>query len=126
MRCSAAKGLPTQATRHGEGDWEILFAPGQEPAGKGRKTANGADHRTVDTTDWPPATTFLDNRDLQPPEPMVRILDALEHLGPGEVLQAINEREPIFLYPELELRGAAIQVRKQEDGSVRLLIRRGS
>ncbi|MEO9190279.1 MAG: DUF2249 domain-containing protein [Acetobacteraceae bacterium] len=119
------KGFGHAATRHGEGDWEILFAPGQEPTGKSRKTSNGADRTAVDTTDWPPATTFLDNRDLQPPEPLVRILDALEHLGAGEVLEAINEREPIFLYPELELRGAAIQVRKQEDGSVKLLIRRG-
>jgi uncharacterized protein (DUF2249 family) len=57
---------------------------------------------------------------------MIRILGALEHLAPGEVLEAINEREPMFLYPELEARGAAIQVEKQPDGAVRLLIRRGA
>jgi uncharacterized protein (DUF2249 family) len=54
----------------------------------------------------------------------MRILDSLEHLGPGEVLEAINERDPVFLYPELEARGAAIRVEKRDDG-VHLLIRRG-
>jgi uncharacterized protein (DUF2249 family) len=56
---------------------------------------------------------------------MIRILDTLEHLGAGEVLEAINEREPMFLYPELEARGAAIQVEERPDGAVKLLIRRG-
>lgn len=54
---------------------------------------------------------------------MVRILDALEHLGPGQVLEALNERDPVFLYPELQARGAAIHTEKVSEG-VRLLIRR--
>ena len=56
---------------------------------------------------------------------MIRILETLEHLAAGEVLEAINEREPMLLYPELEARGAVIQVEKQPDGMFRLLIRRG-
>jgi uncharacterized protein (DUF2249 family) len=56
---------------------------------------------------------------------MVRILDALEHLGAGEVLEALNEREPVFLYPELQARGAAIHTEKTGEG-VRLLIRRAA
>jgi uncharacterized protein (DUF2249 family) len=119
------KGFGHEAIRHGEGDWEILFAPGQQPAGKAKSKDAAGDRGAVDTTDWPAPKTFLDNRDLMPPEPLVRILDALEHLAPGEVLEAINPREPIHLYPELEQRGAAIQVAKQADGSARLLIRRG-
>jgi uncharacterized protein (DUF2249 family) len=120
------KGFAHQATRHGEGDWEILFAPGQVSAERVRqKSAASAYDRAGDGADWPVPKTSLDNRGLQPPEPMIRILDALEHLDAGEVLEAVNEREPMFLYPELELRGAEIQVQKQPDGAVRLLIRRG-
>ena len=47
----------------------------------------------------------LDNRDLDPPEPMARILEATERLQPGEVLSALLLREPRFLFPELAKRG---------------------
>ena len=39
-------------------------------------------------------------------------------------VEALNERDPMFLYPELEARGASIHTEKVNDG-VRLLIRRG-
>ena len=118
------KGFGHEATHHGTDDWEVLFTPGatatQAPKSNPTKTA-----APVSTDGWPPPTTFLDNRGLAPPEPMVRILAALEHLAPGDVLQAINERDPVFLYPELAARGAAIHTDKREDG-VYLLIRRGT
>ncbi len=117
------KGFGHQATHHNVEDWEVLFTPGiavpEQPKGKKPHTT------TVSTGDWPAPSAFLDNRGLEPPEPMVRILDSLEHLGHGEVLEAINEREPVFLYPELEARGAAILTDKRDDG-VHLLIRRGA
>lgn len=49
--------------------------------------------------------TQLDNRGLQPPEPMVRILTALAALEDGDELCALMDREPMLLYPELERRG---------------------
>lgn len=49
----------------------------------------------------------LDNRGLQPPEPMVRILEALGGMLPGDQLVALMDREPLLLYPELERRGFA-------------------
>ncbi|MHB8425523.1 MAG: DUF2249 domain-containing protein [Gammaproteobacteria bacterium] len=118
------KGFGHQATHHGVEDWEVLFTPGTAAPeqSKGKKPHTTT---TVSTTGWPAPSAFLDNRGLEPPEPMVRILDSLEHLGPGEVLEAINEREPVFLYPELEARGAAIHTDKRDDG-VHLLIRRGA
>ena len=51
------------------------------------------------------ATHELDNRGLTPPEPMVRILGGLAALGPGDDLEALMDREPMLLYPELERRG---------------------
>lgn len=47
----------------------------------------------------------LDNRGLSPPEPMLRILAALERREPGETLEALLDRRPVFLFPELEERG---------------------
>lgn len=114
------KGFGHKAKRHGEGDWEVTFEP--ETAGAGDPPGARAP-RAAPAADWPQPKTYLDNRGLQPPAPMVRILDALERLGAGEVLEALNERDPVFLYPELEARGAAIRTEKVS-GGVRLLIRR--
>ena len=47
----------------------------------------------------------IDNRGLPPPEPMVRILGSLAALPPGEALEALMDREPLMIYPELERRG---------------------
>ncbi|QIA27397.1 DUF2249 domain-containing protein [Thermaerobacter sp. PB12/4term] len=60
----------------------------------------------------------LDNRGLQPPEPMVRILSALDQLEPGQVLQAHNDRKPMFLLPHLDERGFEYAMAEQDDGSV--------
>ncbi|EKP95582.1 DUF2249 domain-containing protein [Thermaerobacter subterraneus] len=60
----------------------------------------------------------LDNRGLQPPEPMVRILSALDRLEPGQVLQAHNDRKPMFLLPHLDERGFEYAMAEQDDGSV--------
>jgi uncharacterized protein (DUF2249 family) len=55
---------------------------------------------------------------------MVRILQALDDMKSGEVLEALNDREPLFLYPELEKRGHAVKTERQSQG-YRLLIRLG-
>ncbi len=115
------KGFDHKAVRHGEGDWEVLFSP-QVPQAKSASPA-ATISKESSTAGWPKPSTYLDNRGLEPPEPMIRILDALEHLGPGEVLEALNERDPVFLYPELQARGAAIHTEKVNEG-VRLMIRR--
>jgi TusA-related sulfurtransferase len=69
----------------------------------------------------------MDNRDLDPPEPMVRILAATEALREGEVLSALLCREPIFLLPELAKRGHAWRGAVEGDGKTyRILIRVGA
>jgi uncharacterized protein (DUF2249 family) len=42
---------------------------------------------------------------LEPPEPLERVLAALESLGPGEYLRVLHSREPYLLYPILDERG---------------------
>lgn len=114
------KGFDHEAVRRGEGDWEVVFSPRAHEAKAFAPVATAPKESSTDG--WPSPRTHLDNRGLEPPEPMIRILDALEHLGPGEVLEALNERDPVFLYPELQARGASIQAEKVGEG-VRILIR---
>lgn len=66
----------------------------------------------------------LDVRDLEPPEPMVRTLAALETLPEEQTLLHINRRVPLFLLPQLEERGFDYEIREQEPGLVRVFIRR--
>lgn len=65
----------------------------------------------------------LDVRDLEPPEPMVRTLMALEELPPDRTLLQINVRVPQFLLPQLEARGFEYEIREQPGGPVRVFIR---
>ncbi len=53
----------------------------------------------------PEAPEVLDLRGLEPPEPMVRILTALQEGGPGAVLCARLPRRPNLLFPRLDERG---------------------
>lgn len=50
-------------------------------------------------------TYNIDNRGLEPPEPLVRILDLVKKLESGDEIVALMDREPFLLYPELERRG---------------------
>lgn len=65
----------------------------------------------------------VDVRGLEPPEPMERTLEALEHLPRGKTLVQINERVPRFLIPQLAARGFVHEVHEQSPDLVRLFIR---
>ncbi|HLR61709.1 MAG TPA: DUF2249 domain-containing protein [Lentibacillus sp.] len=64
----------------------------------------------------------IDNRGLEPPQPMMRTLKALDKLKSGESLSIINDRRPLFLYEELDDRGYAHETEAQEDGSFKITI----
>lgn len=65
----------------------------------------------------------LDVRGLEPPEPMVKTLEALEQLPAGKVLLQINARVPQLLLPILEERGFQYQLMSETPNEVRGLIR---
>ena len=67
---------------------------------------------------------MLDVRGLEPPEPMVRTLEALEALPPGATLVQVNVRVPRMLLPQLGARGFVYEVREQGPDLVRVFIRR--
>ena len=68
--------------------------------------------------------TVLDVRGLEPPQPMVRVLEEAERLGPADELEVRHERRPVFLYPPLDDRGFVHQTDEPEPGLVRIRIRR--
>ena len=59
----------------------------------------------------------VDARGLEPPQPMMTILGAVEGLKAGAVLRARTDRQPLHLYPELEARGVHYLSEQQGDGS---------
>jgi len=70
------------------------------------------------------ATVQVDARGLEPPQPMVTILEALNALPPGAQLHAHTDRRPMHLYPLLEQRGFSATTEAEADGSFLTIIRR--
>lgn len=68
---------------------------------------------------------ILDNRGLEPPQPMMRTLTALEKLQPGETLTIINDRRPMFLYEQLDELGYKYETTEREDGGFQITITKG-
>jgi uncharacterized protein (DUF2249 family) len=109
------RGFAHWTERAVPGDWSVWFfrdagpaAPstcGPAPAARG-------------------ARVVLDVRGLEPPHPMVRVLQEAERLSLGTVLEVRHERRPIFLYPQLDERGFDHETDEPEPGLIRILIRR--
>ncbi|MDZ7289450.1 MAG: DUF2249 domain-containing protein [candidate division KSB1 bacterium] len=57
-------------------------------------------------------TLELDVRHLSPPEPMMKILEALPQVDEQTLLLVHHHREPLFLYEKLQLRGYKWHVQK--------------
>jgi tRNA 2-thiouridine synthesizing protein A len=64
----------------------------------------------------------LDNRGLQPPQPMLRTLHALEESDQGDQVLIHNDRVPMFLIEELARLGYPYEVESMEDGSAKITI----
>lgn len=65
---------------------------------------------------------ILDNRGLQPPQPMIRTLKELEKMDIGEKLVIINDRRPMFLYEELDELSCLHETEAMDDGSYKITI----
>lgn len=74
----------------------------------------------------PRISRTIDGRALEPPEPLILTLDALETLGAHEQLLLLLDREPLPLYHALESGGHGWQTRRGADGSFEVLIWRKS
>jgi tRNA 2-thiouridine synthesizing protein A len=54
---------------------------------------------------------LLDVSELEPPEPLVQSIGAVEQLKAGEYLHLLHRREPCLLYDNLTQRGFASETR---------------
>jgi uncharacterized protein (DUF2249 family) len=115
------QGLTHHTEQLGPDDWVVWFY--ETAAGAAAADAASAEP-SARASDEPDDVVILDVRGLEPPEPMVRTLAALETLPADATLVQINVRVPEFLLPQLEQRGFTYEVREQKRDLVRLFIRR--
>jgi uncharacterized protein (DUF2249 family) len=110
------QGFAYESKRTPAGDWQVLFSRNgvaTVTASAGRVTAWDCGCETGKTTD----IVDLDARGLEPPQPLVTILEALSTLPHGATLRARTDRRPMHLYAQLESRGFAGESEEQPDGS---------
>ena len=112
------KGFLHQVSELEGGDFEVRFMP--------RATEVLASEDVEDGDEWPEPVRAFDFSELDPPQPMVRILSALETMSPGEVMFAVLAREPLFLFPELTKRGHKWAGNYDKAGTAfRIMVKRG-
>lgn len=113
------RGFGYEATRLDNGDWQVVFTPEAPQVLTGASVPEDPDS-------WDDPVHYLELSELDPPEPMVRILAQLEEMAEGEVLFALLAREPLLLFPELSARGHAWAGDFDASGTnYRLMVRAG-
>jgi uncharacterized protein (DUF2249 family) len=122
-----ARGFESSAREIGGGDWEVIFTPtgaaAQPPVNSAAGQQGGGQPGSGSA--WPEPVSEMDNRDLEPPEPMVRTLEGVEALAPGQTIAVLLPREPVFLFEELRSRGHVWRGGFEPEGHYRAVIRRG-
>lgn len=64
----------------------------------------------------------LDVSQMEPPQPMIEILQKIQELGPKDVLEVSHHREPVPLYPQLEESGFEHSIEKLGENRFRLRV----
>jgi uncharacterized protein (DUF2249 family) len=122
-RMLGREGFSNRARSIADGDWEVLFWRAASPETSVSSTLpNEPGPLSCGCTGA--QTVEIDARGLEPPQPMITILEALASLPPGAQLLARTERRPIHLYAQLEERGFVGETNPQPDGSFATRIRR--
>jgi uncharacterized protein (DUF2249 family) len=117
----AKQGFGAASRQLGPNDWEVSFL--RERPGGARPAPTAA---SAEPFDWdaPNATVTIDVSELVPPEPMIKILEALARLPAGGTLLVRHVRRPIHLYARLDELGCRHATREPESGRVELLIQK--
>jgi uncharacterized protein DUF2249/uncharacterized protein DUF1858 len=102
----AKRGLTYETQSHAPDDWSVWFWRAAPPA------------RAADSAEW------LDVRGLEPPEPLMRTLAALDALPADRELVQVNARVPQFLLPVLAERGYSAEIDESQPDRVLVRIRR--
>lgn len=105
----AKRGFASESRATGPDDWSSWFwRPDAQTSEPSDAPAAAPPAQTAAAQDE--AVIELDVRGLEPPEPLMRTLAALETLPDGYVLQHVNTRVPQLLFPLLAERGFACEV----------------
>lgn len=125
----AKQGYAHWTEQLADDDWRVWFYPQEDEGGEDDEpasppTTDEANGRGDAVPADDPNVIILDVRGLEPPEPMVRTLAALETLPPDGTLIQLNVRVPQFLLPQLEARGFTYEIRPQDGALTRVIIRR--
>jgi uncharacterized protein (DUF2249 family) len=108
------RGFCHEAAQTGSGDWEVLFSRANSPSqGAGASAEPNEALCRCALSD----IVEVDARGLEPPQPMVTILEALASLPAGGRLRARTDRRPMHLYAQLEARGFAWETQPASDGT---------
>jgi uncharacterized protein (DUF2249 family) len=120
------RGFEHWARKLAENDWEVRFfnAGSARESGSIAPTPKSAPHEVG----WnePTSTLTIDVSELVPPEPMIRILSALEELPEGATLLVHHVRRPMHLYPRLDELGYRHETRDIGPAQVEVLIEKPS
>ena len=105
--------------------WEVLFEKAAAPV---ESTADSLAPKPVagPLPLGPGRRVEVDARGLEPPQPLVTILEAVEKLPARAELLARTDRRPLHLYSQLEERGFTGATEEQPDGSFVTLIARAA
>ncbi|MBI1847769.1 MAG: DUF2249 domain-containing protein [Candidatus Rokubacteria bacterium] len=116
-RVLARRGFSHWTEAQRPDDWSIWFF----------RRPEGAEDAPATPAAGPPApaSSTLDVRELEPPLPLMLVLERLDALGANDELVVIHDRRPVFLYPQLEDRGFVHRTDEPRPGLVRIVIRRG-
>lgn len=117
-RVLGKRGFDHAAEAYADDDWSVWF---WQTVAQPDATPDAPDSRST------PAAAdevMLDVRGLEPPEPMLRTLTALESLPEGHTLVQVNVRAPQFLLPMLAERGFEYEVDESQVDRVLVRIRR--
>lgn len=68
------------------------------------------------------ADIVVDGHNLEPPEPFVQAIEALDAIHPGQKLLLIVHREPFPLYRALDLNGFLWETGRSSDGAFEVLM----
>jgi hypothetical protein len=126
------RGFGHKVEKRADDDWSVWFFRQEKPAVDAPSSSSAPPPHQPN----PPATSgaaatddaaartevWLDVRDLEPPEPLVRTLEALEGLPENSVLVQVNMRVPQFLLPILRERGFHFTIDELQANEVQVRI----
>lgn len=119
----ARRGFAHFAEQQGAEDWVVWFRRSSADRGENLDEPEvSSGQRVLGGTEASRTEVHLDVRGLEPPEPMVRTLEALESLPAACALVHVNVRVPQLLLPILRERGFQFEIHVPVAGEVHVRI----